>query len=267
MAAAGEAGEASEAMLEETADQREQNNQRGRQDVEIYSIWRSQAGSDSPSDDSGESSDEDNVESSNDSEENDARGTSRVNAGSTTSRNKSKSKQQKDERWFKKVEPLINHTRTVSLLFIVMLGMCLSIDEMMIRFNGRSNQTHRMKNKPISEGYKLFCVTCAHTGYVLNFTPDGRGQGNEYNNSDGDSGKISAMLMHVTAFLDEYVIKGLQFIITADNYFVYPKILWKFRQRGIGMFGTARAKKKLAACRAEGGEPGRALQSSLLLHR
>jgi hypothetical protein len=30
-----------------------------------------------------------------------------------------------------------------------------------------------MKNKPISEGYKLFALTDKQ-GYVLNFTPDGR---------------------------------------------------------------------------------------------
>ena len=44
---------------------------------------------------------------------------------------------------------------------------------MMIRFSGRCVETHRMKNKPISEGYKLFALTDKQ-GYVLNFTPDGR---------------------------------------------------------------------------------------------
>ena len=57
--------------------------------------------------------------------------------------------------WFFKIQPLIEHTRTISLWFIVVLGMVLLIDEMMIRFGGRSSQMHCMKNKPISEGYNF----------------------------------------------------------------------------------------------------------------
>ncbi len=44
---------------------------------------------------------------------------------------------------------------------------------MIIRFSGRSLETHRIKNKPISEGYKFY-ILCTTTGYIVNFTPDGR---------------------------------------------------------------------------------------------
>lgn len=47
----------------------------------------------------------------------------------------------------------------------------------------------------------------------------------------------------MTRFLDEYVTKGMKFIICADNHFIYPKILKAFRDGGIGIFGTARAKR------------------------
>eukprot|EP00957_Ditylum_brightwellii_P154626 11768405-Ditylum_brightwellii.AAC.1 len=44
---------------------------------------------------------------------------------------------------------------------------------MMIQFSGRSNETHRMKNKPIWEGYKFFALTPTE-GFLINFTPDRR---------------------------------------------------------------------------------------------
>ena len=43
----------------------------------------------------------------------------------------------------------------------------VSIDEAMIRFHGRSRDTFKMPNKPIDEGYKVFCL--ADRGYVLIF--------------------------------------------------------------------------------------------------
>eukprot|EP00957_Ditylum_brightwellii_P130924 9986870-Ditylum_brightwellii.AAC.1 len=38
---------------------------------------------------------------------------------------------------------------------------------------GRSLETHRMKNKPIGEGYKFFCLA-TNEGYIINFTPNSR---------------------------------------------------------------------------------------------
>jgi hypothetical protein len=37
-------------------------------------------------------------------------------------------------------------------------GSKFSVDEMMIRFGGRSSHTARLKNKPIKEGYKILVV-------------------------------------------------------------------------------------------------------------
>ena len=60
---------------------------------------------------------------------------------------------------FNKVLPLFLLFRKVSLLFIVVFGTYLSIDETMIRFSGRSLQTHIIKNKQAKEGYKWFVLT------------------------------------------------------------------------------------------------------------
>ena len=54
--------------------------------------------------------------------------------------------------WFDKVTPLVNHFRKVSKSMIFIIGTLLAIDEMIIRYVGRSSETHRIKNKPISEG-------------------------------------------------------------------------------------------------------------------
>ena len=53
---------------------------------------------------------------------------------------------------YEKVEPLVNNVRERSMNLIFTLGTILAPDEMMIRFMGRSHETHRIKNKPIKEG-------------------------------------------------------------------------------------------------------------------
>ena len=55
--------------------------------------------------------------------------------------------------WFEKVQTFIDHIHVIGLGMIWVLGIWLSIDEMMARFMGRSIKTYRMKNKPISEEY------------------------------------------------------------------------------------------------------------------
>ena len=75
--------------------------------------------------------------------------------------------------WFNKIQPLVDHFRAVTFSIVFVLGTLLSFDEMMVRFMGRSGETHRIKNKPIGEGYKLFTLT-THRGFIVNFTLDGR---------------------------------------------------------------------------------------------
>eukprot|EP00957_Ditylum_brightwellii_P196498 14972069-Ditylum_brightwellii.AAC.1 len=53
------------------------------------------------------------------------------------------------------------------------LGTFLSLDEMMMRFGGRSLETRHMKNKPIGESYKFFCLATKER-YIINSTPNGR---------------------------------------------------------------------------------------------
>ncbi len=177
-------------------------------------------------------------------------------------------KMEKKEVWFHKVQPLIDHVRDVSIGLIWVLGTWMSIDEMMIRFMGRSNQTHRVKNKPISQGFNSF-VLCTYHGFVINFTPDGRAAAytHQQEYQEGPEGKIASMIKHITDTIEKLkaednerqkiytqklrsskndgdnAITNGKYCIAMDNYFTLPKIMPLLREKGIGVFGTSRFKK------------------------
>jgi hypothetical protein len=65
-----------------------------------------------------------------------------------------------------KLEPLASLLRTKFQAYVV-LGQNVSFDEMMVPFTGRSKHTLKMKNKPISEGFKIWAL-CDH-GYLWDF--------------------------------------------------------------------------------------------------
>eukprot|EP00957_Ditylum_brightwellii_P143895 10965214-Ditylum_brightwellii.AAC.1 len=73
----------------------------------------------------------------------------------------------------------------------------------------RSLETHCMKNKPISEGCKFFCLE-TKKGYIINFTPGGRTvaklQQKEYK-EDKKLGKIESMIIHVLSVIKKIEIK------------------------------------------------------------
>ena len=87
---------------------------------------------------------------------------------------------------------------------IWVLGTWMSIDEMMIRFMGRSNQTHRVKNKPISQGFNFF-VLCTYPGFVINFTPGRRAAAytHQQEYQEGPKGKIASMIKHITDTIEK----------------------------------------------------------------
>ena len=145
---------------------------------------------------------------------------------------------------------------------------------MMIRFCGRSAETHRIKNKPIGEGYNFFVLT-TYDGFVVNFTPDGRSASKtnrqEYE-SDKGLGKIESMIQFVSKVLNrfrqtqqdrikkfkernwtrgkfdetkctDYTHPMKKFCLALDNYFTLPKVILALREQGVGIVGTARARR------------------------
>ena len=172
--------------------------------------------------------------------------------------------------WFHKLQSFIDHVREVSFQLIFVLGTLLSLDEMMIRFCGRSAETHWIKNKPIGEGYIFFVLT-TYDGFVVNFTPDGRSASKtnrqEYE-SDKGLGKIESMIQFVSKVLNrfrqtqqdrikkfkernwtrgkfdetkctDYTHPMKKFCLALDNYFTLPKVILALREQGVGIVGTA----------------------------
>jgi len=68
--------------------------------------------------------------------------------------------------WYKKLEPMASMLANRFRSAYMPSSNC-SIDEMMVRFTGRSKHTLKMPNKPIDEGYKVFAI-CDH-GYTYGF--------------------------------------------------------------------------------------------------
>jgi len=65
--------------------------------------------------------------------------------------------------WWKKVEPLNTHMQLRSQAYLLP-GTHVSIDEVMVRFAGRSQHMVRMPRKPISVRYKVMAI-CSSSGY------------------------------------------------------------------------------------------------------
>eukprot|EP00957_Ditylum_brightwellii_P143020 10897808-Ditylum_brightwellii.AAC.1 len=85
-------------------------------------------------------------------------------------------------------------------------GTCLSLDKKMIHFQGQSSETHCMKNKPISDGYKFFTLTTTNR-FVVNFNPDGRTAaktGNQKYSVNSTGGKIESMDSFVTSIVGRF---------------------------------------------------------------
>lgn len=72
--------------------------------------------------------------------------------------------------WYSKVKPFLKHISTVLRQLCRHPSSCLSIDEMMTKFKGRSIQTFRMKGKPIKEGFKFWAL-CDRSGFVYHMMP------------------------------------------------------------------------------------------------
>eukprot|EP00957_Ditylum_brightwellii_P137241 10463682-Ditylum_brightwellii.AAC.1 len=105
--------------------------------------------------------------------------------------------------WYYKLKHLIDNVRDASVLLIWLLGACLALDGMMVRFSGRSMKTHYIKDKPIGEGCNLFTLSTT-AGYIVNFTPDDRtaakSQQQEYKTMNSVE-KIENMILNVISII------------------------------------------------------------------
>lgn len=118
---------------------------------------------------------------------------------------------------------------------------------MMVRFTERSAETHRIKNKPISEGYKFFAFVDAFSGNVLYFVPDERMASHREVESEGRVHRYSAdSYMSKTAAVIKlfvgkvtyvYFQKGISFELIMETYFTLPKMMPLLKEMEVGCLG------------------------------
>ena len=111
-------------------------------------------------------------------------------------------------------------------------GFAISIDEMMKLFKGRSNMTHRMKKKPIKEGFKLYAMVCAWSDFCFFFFSDGLKEKKKRGITDA----VVFMVRHLPGR------KKKQYVVVMDNYFTLVKSLIGTRKCGVAVMGTTRAR-------------------------
>jgi Transposase IS4 len=133
-----------------------------------------------------------------------------------------------DGRWFAKAAPFVDHVNKISKHLCRHPGFASLIDEMMRLFKGRLIQTHRMKHKPIKEGYKFYALCCAQSGFVFHFFPDGRKEGNKIHDS------VEKLLESVPQR------NSWKYVCALDNFFTLPSVMERSRELNIGIVGTAR---------------------------
>jgi hypothetical protein len=139
--------------------------------------------------------------------------------------------------WFHKVAPLFDHLGIVSRQHRT-LGTHESIDEAMVLYTGRTFHKYFMRNKLISEGYKIF--VCAERGYVYVFypeTPVHRLRAPlKVPNNPGNRTHTSEVVIHLLNTLprDKH-----HFNVGMDNYVVDPRLFRYLRNEfKMGTYGT-----------------------------
>ena len=140
--------------------------------------------------------------------------------------------------YYAKVEPLLSHIRETSKkLYIPSLN--VSVDEMMVRFSGRSLHTVRIRGKPTPEGYKIFAL-CDH-GYTYTFLPSSRVKKNEEVEKINGITYTGSIVLHLALQLP---YKRNPFNLFMDNYFSSIPLYTWLRKRNIGACGTVRPASK-----------------------
>ena len=136
--------------------------------------------------------------------------------------------------YYSKVEPLLSHVRDISKS-LYNPSTNLSVDEMIIRFSGRSPHTFRMKGKPTPEGFKILAL-CDY-GYTWTFLPSSRINANkEVKKAEGING-TGCSVLHL---VEQLPFKQQAFNIYMDNYFSSIPLFQYLQAKGIGACGTCR---------------------------
>jgi hypothetical protein len=135
--------------------------------------------------------------------------------------------------WWYKLEPVVSEFRSFCLKYWIP-GLNLSIDEMMVRFFGRSKHTFKVPNKPIKEGYKIFAL--CEAGYTYYFIWSSKSESYGELIKLPDLSPTESMVYQLAQKLP----KDIPYIIYMDNLFTRVPLLRKLRAINIGACGITR---------------------------
>lgn len=113
-------------------------------------------------------------------------------------------------------------------------GRNIAVDESMVAFKGRTSLKQYMPQKPIKRGFKIWAMSCAGTGYLLNFSVY---EGKRASTEEGSLGEKT--VLELTTHL-----QGKNFVVYFDNFFTSFPLLTKLLDRNIFACGTVRSNRK-----------------------
>jgi len=137
--------------------------------------------------------------------------------------------------WHQKLEPLASILRQRFRQYYLP-GTKVAIDEMVVRFCGRSRHTLKIRNKPIKEGYKIFAL-CDH-GYTYGFL--------WYSSTQGIAELSPTLSDHLSPTsrgvlqLAQLLPSHYRWNLLLDNYFTNVPLFEKLLELGVGAAGTTR---------------------------
>jgi Transposase IS4 len=152
--------------------------------------------------------------------------------------------------WWDKLEPIFSILRQKSSFYWIP-STNLTVDEIMLKFEGRTAQKITIPGKPIPTGFKIFAL--GDSGYTYNWecTRPGLAEG-----VLTEKKRISVFIPNSTTFtllnptqsvvirliscLSIYIQNGLSFHLFLDNLFVCWKSAMALKERGIAVTGTVR---------------------------
>ena len=138
--------------------------------------------------------------------------------------------------WWHKLEPMVSTLRS-NFEYHWKPGSNVSIDEMMVRFFGRSKHTQKMPNKPIKQGYKMWAL--CEAGYLYSFMWNSRTEGIGELEKQPDLTPTASMVLQLAKRLHP-LDPGNTYTIYLDNYFTSIPLFSRLRCHGFGACGTTR---------------------------
>lgn len=135
--------------------------------------------------------------------------------------------------YYDKMEPLMSHVRETSKKYYIPDSK-VSVDEMMVRFSGRSGDTVRMKGKRTPQGFKI--VSLCDSGFTYTFVPTSRLKKCNVPMITG----VNYIGSVVTQLITQLRLNGRSFDVYMDSYFTSFKLFQYLRDMDIGACGTVK---------------------------